>query len=156
MGGIAKQVLKDYKNNNKERYYSIKTTLELLSDQFKEGLVSVDSLRKVAGTEYPDEAPMIGSHYALYAKGLASGETSFEKMYTKAFKELYDPLSEFAKLRFPNNFRIDIKEQQEKIDEAISDLKDKDSISKKDFIKLSRLVLNKKIADTSNDIIYAL
>lgn len=156
MGGIAKQVLKDYKNNNKERYYSIKATLELLSDQFKEGLVSVDSLREVAGTEYPDEAPMIASHYALYAKGLAAGDTSFEKLYTKAFKGLYDPLTEFAKLRFPNNFRIDIKEQQEKIDEAISDLKDKDSISKKEFIKLSRLVLNKKIADTSNDIIYAL
>ncbi len=152
---IAKSILNNYTEKDKETYYINKRALEILSGQYQDAFVSIDSLRNILGKEYPDEAMLISSQYELYLRGLTS-KTSFEDAYRTAFKVLYDPLTEFAKLRFPGRFHVNIGEREEEIQEILDKQKNKDSIDQNTMLKLSSLYLSKKVAEKSKSLAISL
>ncbi len=143
---ISESILENYSEKDKETYYKNLITLQLLCKEFSKSLVSIDSLRNISGQEFPDEANLISVENYLYAKASMAKESSFEATYKSAFKDVYSPLTEIAKLRFPIQFDIIIKDNNKKIKKLFDRRKDKDSVSQKDFLKLSSLHLSNTVA----------
>ncbi len=152
---IAKSILKNYTEKDKETYYENKIVLAILSNQYSDALVSIDSLRKISDNEYPKEIKLKCIEFDLYARALMSG-TSFSKGYENTFNELYTVLPEEAKLRFSRKFDKKIEDKEKKIVKFLEKQKDKDSIDQNDAIKLSSLYLSKVIIDKSKSIALSL
>ncbi|GAA3521945.1 hypothetical protein GCM10022393_40540 [Aquimarina addita] len=142
---LAVSLSKDYAERDKKKFYTNLIDIQILSGRYAEALVSIDSLRIIAGQEYPEEANLMVAERYLYADAMRSKKTNFETAYTNSFKKLYDPLTEKAKLFLPRNFDIHEDELQRKIDKLLLKRVGKDSITKSNAIQLVSLCTSKKI-----------
>lgn len=132
MSALAKQVLANYKETDKNTFFDNRFRYQIVTKQYKEALESIDSLQNVYKATDPLGFKGFAFQYQTFAATkLQQQEKSilFKEAYKKTFTQLYNLLPKSAIIGGLQYFDMDLKEVRDNFYKLLNNQANKDSIS---------------------------
>lgn len=137
---LAKQVIKNYKEENKETYFDNLFRLQLTASEYENSIITLDSLQNLYKINNPG-AKGIGFQFQLYATAKRYQTTkslTFNESFKITFSNLYSQLPEPATVVASRYFDFEIEPLRNSFETLFKTQENKDSISFQDAKMLCR------------------
>jgi putative CocE/NonD family hydrolase len=142
MPGLAKEVMANYKNENREMYLNNLFRLQMIAEQYAEANATIKSLRDILKANDPVYANVTYTQYEIFSNAKliqAATNISFEDAFRQSFRDTYGKLSDKEAYRVSGSFiYVDLNRTQKELQESLAKLKDKNSIELNDALGLAR------------------
>ncbi|MEO7209490.1 MAG: hypothetical protein ABIY35_00985, partial [Chitinophagaceae bacterium] len=138
---LATHVIELYENDNPSEYFDNLFRYQIVAQEYKKAIRSLDSVRSPFLESAPKQAKAIGIQYESYAAARITqlnNKISFKEAYTNRFNELYNALTPEATAVAVNYFNADAGQLKENFYTLLKAQDNKDSIDLKDAMALTR------------------
>lgn len=140
---LAKDLLTKYKSDTLTTYLDNKFRVQIAAGQYQDALNSLDSLKGFYRKDQGAFADIIGFAYNVYLKTKIKAqktETLFSENYTTVLNETYSQIEESFREYVPEYFSNTVETAEQKYTDYLIDIKDKDSLTINEALKLTRLL----------------
>lgn len=149
---LSKQLLKTYKEENKQTYLDNILRFEIVAQEYEKSLLTLDTIRSFYKQSAPQLAPVISFNFQLFSKAklyqLKTGKP-FEQSYKAVLADIGGNLTENQINIAGNYFETDISPLQNEFSKLLKKQSATDSISLTDARQLCRAYLNVVVAKNS-------
>lgn len=149
---LSKQLIKTYKEENKQTYLDNLLRLEIVAQEYEKSLLTLDTIRSFYRQSAPQLAPVISFNFQLFSKAklyqLKTGK-SFDESYKAVLADVGGNLTENQINIAGNYFETEIGPLQNEFNKLLKKQSVTDSISLTDARQLCRAYLNVVVAKSS-------
>ncbi len=149
---LAKKVIQNYQNSNKEKYFDNLFRLQITTKQYEKSIITIDSFCNLYKTNSPETAKAIAFHYRIYAATkLYQSKTSknFMELFDSIFYSSYNKLTEPEMAIASRYFDYEFKPIYESFKKLLINQMNKDSINYEDAKEICRAynsyIVNKNV-----------
>jgi uncharacterized protein len=141
MPALAKEVIANYKDDDRERYLSNLFRLQMIAEQYSEANATIKSLREILKANDPVYGNVTFKQYEIFSNAKliqATRNISFEEAFTQSFREGYRKLSDKEAFRVSGSFVFNLDSARADLQKFLEQQKEKSSISLIDALALAR------------------
>jgi putative CocE/NonD family hydrolase len=141
MPGLAKQVMANYKDEDRERYLNNLFRLQMIAEQYSEAIASIRLLRDILKANDPVYANVTYTQYEIFSQAKlrqAARNISFEEAFRQSFRDALGKLSDKEAFRVTYSFSFDLTRAQNDLQKLLDQQKEKTDIALNDAIRLAR------------------
>ncbi len=141
MPGLARDVMANYKDDDRERYLNNLFRLQMIAGQYAEANATIKSLRDILKANDPVYAGVTYAQYEIFSKAKLrekAADVPFADAFRQAFREAHTELNDKAAFRVAFSFVYDLPRARSDLQQSLDQLKDKDTISLADALALAR------------------
>jgi len=140
---LAKQVITNYKDDNRRSYLNNLFRLQIIAGEYSEANATIESLRSISKESDPQFSDLLYIQHELYSRARIKQSTngqSFNDAFSQVFKELFTRLDDKSAVHIYTAFltRNGIAEFQAALQNELSALKEKDSLSNNEAMNLCK------------------
>jgi putative CocE/NonD family hydrolase len=143
MPDLAKNVIANYKDDNRRNYLNNLFRLQIIAGKYSEANATIVSLRNISKESDPQFPDLLYIQHELYSKAKlkqAATNQSFHDAFANVFNELFNHLDDKSALHIYTAFmtRNGVEELQTGLETSLLNLKNKDSVNINDAIDLCK------------------
>lgn len=141
MPGLAKEVIANYKDDDRERYLNNLFRLQMIAEQYADANATIRSLREILKANDPVYGNVTFIQYEIFSNAKliqAAGNISFEEAFQQSFRERYGKLSDKEAFRFSSVFVLNLNSARADLQKLLEPQKGKNSIAVSDAVGLAR------------------
>jgi len=141
MPGLAKQVIENYKEEDRETYLNSLFRLQMIAGNYTEANATIKSLREIPKANDPVYGRATNLQYEIFSNAKliqAAANVSFEEAFKQSFREAFAKLDDKTAFRISGAFTYDLTRGQNELQKLLDPLKGKKSIELKDALALAQ------------------
>ena len=141
MPALAKQIIANYKEENRERYLNNLFRLQMIAGDYAGANDTIKLLRGILRASDPVYANVVYTQYEIFSDAKlrqAAGNTSFEEAFKQSFQDIFGRLSDKNAYLASTSFASDLTRLQNDLQRLLEPQKEKDGIALNDAVNLIR------------------
>ena len=141
MPTLAKQIIANYKEEDRQRYLNNLFRLQLIAGDYATAKDTIKLLRGILRVSDPANANSIYTQYEIFSDAKlrqAAGNTSFEEAFKQSFRNIFGKLSDKDAYIASTSFASDLTRLQNDLQKLLEPQKEKNSIALNDAVNLIR------------------
>jgi len=141
MPALAKRIIANYKEKDREKYLDNLFRLQMLAGNYTEANAAIKSLREIPNANDPVYRSATNLQYEIFSNAKliqAAANVSFEDAFKQSFHNTFSKLDDKTAFRISRAFTYDLTNAQNELRKLLDQQKDKSSIELKDALALAQ------------------
>jgi putative CocE/NonD family hydrolase len=140
MPALAKQVIANYSDDDRQTYLDNLFRLQMIAGDYAGAKATIKSLRDLLQPSDPLYARVAYTQYEIFSNAKlkqAAGNTSFADAFRESFRDAFGRLSDSQAYRVSGSFNYDLTRAYDELQASLDKLKGRDSIDLKSALELA-------------------